>query len=94
MTISDAVKLVLETTLISKNGNIMLLKMGKQIKIIDVARKIANFYGLTIKENTNPSGNIEIVEIGLRPGEKMKEELYYDPKFKKTVNKDILCETT
>ena len=91
MTISDAVKLVLETTLISKNGNIMLLKMGKQIKIIDVARKIANFYGLTIKENTNPSGNIEIVEIGLRPGEKMKEELYYDPKFKKTVNKDILC---
>ena len=50
MTISDAVKLVLETTLISKNGNIMLLKMGKQIKIIDVARKIANFYGLTIKE--------------------------------------------
>jgi len=91
MTIVDAVKLVLETTLISKNGNIMLLKMGKQIKILDVAKKLANFYGYTIKDKKNPSGEIGIVEIGLRPGEKIREELYYDSKTKKTVNKDILC---
>ena len=45
MTILDAVKLVLETTLISKNGNIMLLKMGKQIKILKIAHKLLNFYG-------------------------------------------------
>ena len=91
MTIIDAVKLVLETTLISKSGNIMLLKMGKQIKILEVAKKIANFYGLTIKEKKNSVGDIGIVEIGLRPGEKMREELYYDRKIKKTINKDILC---
>ena len=65
--------------------------MGKQIKILEVAKKIANFYGLTIKENKNSSGDIGIVEIGLRPGEKIKEELYYDSKTKKTNNKDILC---
>lgn len=91
MTIIDAVKLVLETTLISKSGNIMLLKMGKQIKILEVAKKIANFYGLTIKEKKNSVGDIGIVEIGLRQGEKMREELYYDRKIKKTINKDILC---
>ena len=91
MTIIDAGKLVLETTLISKNGNIMLLKMGKQVKILDVAKKIANFYGCTIKDKKNPTGEIGIVEIGLRPGEKIREELYYNNKTKKTINKDILC---
>ena len=91
MTIIDAVKLVLETTLISKNGNIMLLKMGKQVKILEVAKKLAKFYGLTIRDKKNPTGEIGLVEIGLRPGEKIKEELHYDNKTKKTVNKDILC---
>jgi FlaA1/EpsC-like NDP-sugar epimerase len=91
MTIIDAVKLVLETTLISKNGNIMLLKMGKQIKIMNVAKKIANFYNHTIKDEKNPSGEIDVIEIGLRPGEKIREELHYDRKTKKTSNKDILC---
>tara|TARA_A100001011_G_scaffold395683_1_gene491418 strand:- start:879 stop:2729 length:1851 start_codon:yes stop_codon:yes gene_type:complete len=91
MTIVDAVKLVLETTLISKNGNIMLLKMGKQIKIINIAKKIAKFYGHTIKDKSSPSGDISVVEIGLRPGEKIREELFYDTNIKKTPNKDILC---
>lgn len=91
MTIIDAVRLVLETTLISKNGNIMLLKMGKQIKIMDLAKKIANFYNLKIKDEKNPFGEIDVVEIGLRPGEKIREELFYDHKTKKTTNKDILC---
>ena len=91
MTIIDAVKLVLETTLISKNGNIMLLKMGKQVKILNVAKKLAKFYGYTIRDKKNPTGEIALVEIGLRPGEKIREELYYDSKTKKTINKDILC---
>ena len=91
MTIIDAVKLVLETTLISKNGNIMLLKMGKQVKILNVAKKLAKFYGYTIRDKKNPTGEIALVEIGLRPGEKIREELYYDKKTKKTINKDILC---
>ena len=90
MTIIDAVRLVLETTLISKNGDIMLLKMGKQIKIMDLAKKIANFYNLNIKDEKNPFGEIDVVEIGLRPGEKIREELFYDHKTKKTNNKDIL----
>ncbi len=91
MTISDAVKLVLETTLISKNGEIMLLKMGKQIKILEIANKLANFYGKSIRDSNNQNGEIDIVEIGLRPGEKIREELYYDKVIKKTSNKDILC---
>ncbi len=91
MTIGDAVKLVLETTLISKNGEIMLLKMGKQIKILKIAHKLANFYGKSIRDEKNQNGEIDIVEIGLRPGEKIREELYYDKIIKKTSNKDILC---
>lgn len=91
MTITNAVKLVLETTLISKSGDIMLLKMGKQIKILDIAYRLANFYGRTIKDKNNLTGEIDIVEIGLRPGEKIREELYYYRKTLKTKNKDILC---
>ena len=45
----------------------------------------------TIRSDQNPDGDVEIVEIGLRPGEKLSEELYYDSKTKKTKNKDILC---
>ena len=69
----------------------MLLKMGKQIKIIEIAKKLANIYGKSIKDDENPNGEIDMVEIGLRPGEKIREELYYDKKIKKTNNKDILC---
>ena len=65
--------------------------MGKQVKILEVAKKLAKFYGLTIRDKKNPTGEIGLVEIGLRPGEKIKEELHYDNKTKKTVNKDILC---
>ena len=65
--------------------------MGKQIKILKIAQKLANFYGKSIRDKENPNGEIDIVEIGLRPGEKIREELYYDKVIKKTANKDILC---
>ena len=90
MTIIDAVRLVLETIIISKNGDILLLDMGKQIKILHVAKKLAQFYGQSIKDDENPNGNISVVEIGLKQGEKIKEQLYYGIK-RKTKNKDILC---
>ena len=69
----------------------MLLKMGKQIKILEIANKLLNFYGKSIKDSNNQNGEIDIVEIGLRPGEKIREELHYDKVIKKTSNKDILC---
>ncbi len=86
MTISEAVNLVLETTLLNSNGDIFLLDMGKPIKIIDLAKQIIKLSGLTLKNKENPHGDIEIVDIGLRPGEKLYEELLVDGKSQKTIN--------
>ena len=91
MTIPDAVKLILETSIISKankSGLIYLLDMGKPIKILELAKKMISLYGLTEGSNTQP-GQIEIKFIGLRPGEKLHEELYLSNEIHKTKNAKI-----
>lgn len=91
MTIPDAVKLILETSIISKankSGLIYLLDMGKPIKILELAKKMISLYGLTEGSNTQP-GQIEIKFIGLRPGEKLHEELYLSNEIYKTKNEKI-----
>ena len=75
MTIEEAAHLVIESTMIASGGEIFLLHMGKPIKIIDLATKMIESYGLRVKSNENPDGEIEIIEVGLRPGEKIYEEL-------------------
>ncbi len=69
MTIPEAVGLVLQTSVIGKNGSIYVLKMGDPVKIIDVARKMIELAGM------KPDKDIQIQIVGLRPGEKLFEEL-------------------
>ena len=78
MTIEEAANLVLNTTKISKGGEIFLLDMGKPIKLYDLARFMIQFSGKTIKKNGY--GDIDIKIIGLREGEKLYEELLVDEK--------------
>lgn len=72
MTIPEAVSLVLSSWVISKNGQILLLDMGEPIKILDLAINLIRMHGL------EPYKDISINEIGVRPGEKIHEELFYD----------------
>ena len=67
MTIPEAVGLVLETITLVSKGNIFVLDMGKPIKIVDLAKKFINLSGLDVRDQDNPSGDIEIKFIGLRP---------------------------
>jgi len=69
MTISEACQLILQTGAIGKKGSIYLLKMGKPVKILDVARDLIRLSGL------EPDKDIKIKFTGLRPGEKLYEEL-------------------
>ena len=78
MTIEEAANLVLNTTKISKGGEIFLLDMGKPIKLYDLAKFMIQFSGKTIKKNGY--GDVDIKIIGLREGEKLYEELLIDEK--------------
>jgi FlaA1/EpsC-like NDP-sugar epimerase len=78
MTVSEAVQLVLNTAIFSKGGEVFLLDMGKPIKIVDLAKQMIKLSGLTIKDSNNKDGDIEIKYTGLRPGEKLFEELLID----------------
>ena len=90
MKIIDAVKLVIESAIIGKNGDILLLKMGEPVKIYDLAVKLINHYGFKVKDDNNPNGDIKIVFIGLKEGEKIKEDLSYNSISNFTSNKDII----
>ena len=74
MTISEASSLVIQAGQLSKGGEVFILDMGEQVKILDLARKLIYLSGMNISENGNTDG-IQISEIGLRPGEKLFEEL-------------------
>ncbi len=75
MTIPEAARLVLLAGSFAEGGDVFVLDMGKQIKIIDMAKRLIKLSGLTVKDAENPEGNIEIVFTGIRPGEKLYEEL-------------------
>jgi len=90
MALSEAVELVIQAASLSKGGEIFLLDMGEPVKIYDLAKKMIHLSGKTIKNSENPNGDIEIKIIGLRPGEKLFEELLIDRNAQKTVHPLII----
>ena len=86
MSIREAVSLVLDASIFGKKGKIFVLDMGSPIKIIDLARIFLKNYGLQLKEPNNPNGEVSYKIIGLRPGEKKHEELFYGKNYIKTIN--------
>lgn len=75
MTIPEAAQLVIQAGAMAKGGDVFVLDMGQPIKIMDLARLMIELSGLTVKDEYNPEGDIEIAVTGLRPGEKLYEEL-------------------
>ena len=75
MTIPEASQLVIQAGAMAKGGDVFVLDMGQPVKIIDLARRMIELSGLTVKDEENPDGDIEIEITGLRPGEKLYEEL-------------------
>ena len=75
MTIPEAAQLVLQAGAMSEGGDVFVLDMGEPVKIVDLAKRMVHLSGLEVKSDTTPDGTIEIRQIGLRPGEKLYEEL-------------------
>ncbi|MCH4293896.1 polysaccharide biosynthesis protein [Shewanella sp. 3B26] len=75
MTIPEASQLVIQAGAMGKGGDVFVLDMGQSIKIVDLARKMIRLSGFEVKDDLNPDGDIEIQFSGLRPGEKLYEEL-------------------
>tara|TARA_R100000365_G_C2748294_1_gene79429 strand:+ start:964 stop:2754 length:1791 start_codon:yes stop_codon:yes gene_type:complete len=79
MSIREAAELIVQSGALSTGGDIFLLDMGEPMLISDLAENMVRLAGLTVRSADNPDGDIEIVTVGKRPGEKMFEELFYDP---------------
>ena len=90
MTIIEAAQLVIQAGAMGKNSEVYVLDMGKSIKIIDLIEKMINLSGFTIKSGKDTKGDIEIKITGLRPGEKLYEELLIGNNPQKTSHPKIL----
>jgi FlaA1/EpsC-like NDP-sugar epimerase len=75
MTIPEAAQLVLQAGAMAHGGDVFVLDMGEPVKILDLAKRMAQLSGQSIRDENNPNGDVEIVVTGLRPGEKLYEEL-------------------
>ncbi len=78
MTIPEAAQLVIQAGAMAHGGEVFVLDMGEPIKIMDLAKRMITLSGLKVKDQHHPNGDIEIVIAGLRPGEKLYEELIID----------------
>jgi len=90
MTVSEAVELVIQAGAMGKGGDVFVLDMGEPVKIYDLAVKMIQLSGLQVLDNNNSDGDIEIIYTGLRPGEKLYEELLVGNNVTETENKLIL----
>ncbi len=75
MTIPEAAQLVVQASAMATGGEVFVLDMGEPVRIADLARNMVELSGLTVRSEDNPDGDIEIVTVGMRPGEKLYEEL-------------------
>jgi len=75
MTIPEAAQLVIQAGAMGSGGDVFVLDMGEPVRIMDLAKKMVELSGLSVKDDFNTDGDIEIQVTGLRPGEKLYEEL-------------------
>jgi len=79
MSIHEAAELIVQAGALSEGGDIFLLDMGEPIRIRELAENMIRLAGLSVRSAASPQGDIEIAVTGSRPGEKLYEELFYDP---------------
>tara|TARA_B100000787_G_scaffold168463_1_gene157266 strand:- start:268 stop:2181 length:1914 start_codon:yes stop_codon:yes gene_type:complete len=89
MTITEAAQLVIQAGAMGKNSEVFVLDMGESVKIRDLVYKMINLSGYSVKDNKNSTGDIEVKIIGLRPGEKLYEELLIGDNPQKTNHSKI-----
>ena len=90
MSIPEAAELVIQSSALAGGGDVFVLDMGEPIKIFDLAQQMINLSGFSIKSSSNPLGDIEIKITGLRPGEKLYEELLIGDNVKPTIHGKIM----
>ncbi len=90
MTIPEAAQLVIQAGAMGVGGDVFVLEMGEAVKIIDLARRMIHLSGLQIRNDNNPDGDIDIIYTGLRPGEKLYEELLIGENVTETSHPRIL----
>ena len=86
MTIPEAATLVLQSSVLAQGGDVFLLDMGEPVRIQALAEQMVRLSGLSLRDAAHPEGDIEIVCTGLRPGEKLYEELLIDAESQPTAH--------
>jgi FlaA1/EpsC-like NDP-sugar epimerase len=90
MTIPEAAQLVIQAGAMGRGGDVFVLDMGEPVRIVDLAKRMIHLSGLEIKDKDHPTGDIEISFTGLRPGEKLYEELLIGDTVSKTGHARIM----
>ncbi|WP_105213403.1 polysaccharide biosynthesis protein [Pseudoalteromonas sp. T1lg22] len=90
MTIPEAAQLVIQAGAMGCGGDVFVLDMGEPVKIKDLATKMIRLSGLTVRSDSNPEGDIEVICTGLRPGEKLYEELLIGDNVEGTTHERIM----
>jgi len=89
MSISEAAELVIQAGAMGKGGEVFVLDMGEPVRILELAERLIKLSGMEVKSINNPQGDIEIIFTGLRPGEKLFEELLIGDDVESTDHKQI-----
>jgi FlaA1/EpsC-like NDP-sugar epimerase len=90
MSIPEAVQLIMQAGAMGEGGDVFVLDMGEPVKIVDMARNMIRLAGRTVRDDLNPGGEIEIAFSGLRPGEKMFEELVIGAELRPTAHPAVM----
>ncbi|MCL4672622.1 MAG: polysaccharide biosynthesis protein [Sphingomonadaceae bacterium] len=93
MTIPEAAELVIQAGAMAEGGEVYLLDMGEPVRIMDLARTMIRLSGRSVRDEENPGGDVAIIETGLRPGEKLYEELLIDAEALPTAHQRIFRAT-
>ncbi len=91
MTIPEAAQLVIQASSMGRNGEVFVLDMGEPVKIFDLARRMIHLAGREVRDEAHPNGEVAITFTGLRPGEKLYEELLIGNEVRHTQHPRIMC---